>query len=108
MSEEQYSDTNLPEPLPDFVRRRQPPVVTFDHNPILAYFKIEDDDPDTNEKHRDDAKALSILFDMQHAWVVRLLVPSVAMLENQQAGKEIDIQESARRLEAVRDLTLRG
>jgi hypothetical protein len=98
MTEQQNSDIGPQEPLPDSLRRFQLPVVTLDHNPILGYFKVEDGDPDTNEKHGDDAQALRRLFALQRAGVIRLLVPTVAMLENQQAGKEIDIQEWARRL----------
>jgi hypothetical protein len=98
MSEQQISDNSPHEPLPDFVRRRQLPVVTLDHNSILGYFKIEDGDLDATEKNKDDAQALTKLFSLQRAWVIRLLVPAVTMLENQPAGKEIDIQEWARRL----------
>jgi hypothetical protein len=98
MSEQQTSDSSPHEPLPDFVRRRHLPVVTLDHNSILGYFKVEDGDPDATEKNQDDARALATLFALHQAWVIRLLVPAATMLENQPAGKDIDIQEWARRL----------
>ena len=41
MSEQQTSDSSPHEPLPDFVRRRQLPVVTLDHNPYSATSKLK-------------------------------------------------------------------
>lgn len=76
------------------------PLVTLDNNPLLAYFKVESDEP-RSPKDEVDGLAVRDLFEMQRAGIIRLMVGLSTALEKQRPGEEKEMHAFATQLEAL-------
>lgn len=77
------------------------PLATLDHNALVGYFRTEDGASNRSPKDEADARALRMLFALQRAGIIRLLVPMSEMLENRRVGDELDIAAYSARLVAL-------
>jgi hypothetical protein len=67
------------------------PLATLDKNPLVSYFKVEDNEPDCDQEHREDAREVRKLLALQRAGAIRLMVAVSTMLENPRSGKAVDL-----------------
>ncbi len=67
------------------------PLGTLDHNPLVSYFMVEDNDPDCDQEHREDARAVGKLLALRDAGAIQLMVAVSTTLENPRPGKAVDL-----------------
>jgi hypothetical protein len=73
------------------VNKNDRPLATLDNNPLVSYFMVEDNEPDCDQEHREDAQAVGKLLALRDAGAIRLMVAASTTLENPRPGKAVDL-----------------
>lgn len=77
------------------------PLVTLDSNPIISYFKVEDQDPRRTSKEDKDGRAMQEIVALQRTGAIRLHVGKSTEFEYYHAHGQDRTDEFRRRLEAI-------
>jgi hypothetical protein len=67
------------------------PLATLDYNVLLSYKKVMSGAPDCMPKDEADAQALDVLLTLNRQGLIRLMVSTMAMIENRRGDEELDL-----------------